>query len=67
MAEYEYHPDFCSACLKDIDPDGPVVIIDDCVEKPRYYHEKCLFDFSDLIARLHNYPEKWNGANDDRF
>lgn len=67
MAEYEYHPDFCSACLKPIAQDEPVAIIDNVTEKPRYYHEKCLYDFFDVISALHKWAEKWKGANDERF
>ena len=67
MAEFEYHPDICSACLKSIGPSEPVVIIDDTKEPPRYYHERCLFDFFDIIAVIHGYLDRPKGANYDHF
>lgn len=59
MAEYEYHPDICSACFHEIALDAPVAIIDEVVRVPRYYHEKCLFEKFAIVAINHgySYPE----------
>lgn len=67
MAEFEYHPDICSACLRPIEPEEPIVIIDDVKEPPRYYHEKCLFESFELIQAIHGYPKNLRGANDEKF
>lgn len=67
MDESEYHPHNCLSCFKPIFLAELMVIIEDEKENPRYYHKGCLLNFFDLIARLQDYPEKWNGANDERF
>lgn len=57
MAEFEYRPDFCSVCHKAIAPDAPVVIIDDVVTPPHYYHPKCHFESFELVALIHGYKK----------
>ena len=50
MAEYEYHPDLCLLCPRDIEQDDAVVIVDDVISRPRYMHLRCFLESPQLAA-----------------